>query len=678
MMVAAHPRSLLRLLSVGLGLAMVLTVLGAAPAQAAHVQPARVEGATRYHTAANIATLTFDQADVAHLVTGEDFPDALAASFGAGVAGGPILLTTAETVPQPTFDALEQLQVGTVVVFGGTAAVSPAVEEQLASAGYAVERISGINRYQTASAVAMHYGSGGRVGTLDGQRAALLATGAGFADALAAGPIAAREHFPLFLTPPDTTEVSVNRSLQQLGIDVIVLLGGEEAISSSVERFYEEQGYTVERLAGATRTQTARLLADMARSRLGWDMGLQLLARGDDYPDALAGSAHAAAHTAPILLTPSPTTLGGEAAGWLQQRCPNVTAVRALGGNEAIAQATLAGAVDMANTCAHESGIELTQTCTFSAAGFQIAVPYPEGWHTNSTEPTPDGQSVPPCRVFHHEPFDLPRANELTAYGLLLSVERTSLDDIIDADSPMDEVLSERMTTVAGRRAHVAELRALEDGLSGPAGSRLYRYAVDLGGTRTLIARTHEVADLRYAFNKRVLDVVMGALTLTSDESLSPVGEPRTAAYTSPDFPSQTADVRYLTDVRAAAHNGFNRVVFEFAGAEEPPPFALQFVSPPILADPSGLPVDVAGEAFLEFTATSASGVDRTGDQPRITYDGPERVAVADGAVVQEVVQTGDFENVMTWVLGLDQLNPYSFTVLEDPVRIVVDVHAAS
>ena len=530
-------------------LAMVVTLLSAVPAAAEHVTPARVEGETRYGTAANIASLTFEGADVAHLVTGETFPDALAASFAAGASDGPILLTTADEVPQPTWDALDELDVTTVVLVGGTDAISSEVENEVRDEGYRTDRITGVNRYQTASAVAMRYGVSGQVGTIDGDRVAMLASGADFPDALAAGPIAANMQFPLFLTPPDDTEVSVNTALEQLHIDVILLIGGDAAVSSSVERYYDDRGYTVERVAGANRAATARVLADMARSRLGWDMELQLLARGDDFPDALAGSIHGAATTSPILLASSPTTLGTETARWLRNNCPQVEAVRAFGGAEAITAGTLAEAVGAANTCEHPSGVQLTQACTFDAAGFEIDVAYPEGWHTNSTEPTPDGNAVPQCRVFHHEPFDLPRSTELTAYDLLLGVDRVDFDHVVDADDPMHEVLSEYTTTVGDRRASVAERRALEDGLTGPEGSRHYRYAVDLGGERTLIVRTHEVADLDYSRNKQILHIVMDALELQSDEGVSPVGEPRTDAYEPSDFPDQFGDVRYLTSV---------------------------------------------------------------------------------------------------------------------------------
>ena len=153
-------------------------------------------------------------------------------------------------------------------------------------------------------------------------------------------------------------------------------------------------------------------------------------------------------------------------------------------------------------------GLALAQACTFTGDGLEVEVPYPEGWHTNSTEPTDDGSAMPPCRVFHHEPFELPRVNELTGYDFFVRMEHVPFARVAGSDDPMHEILRDEETQVDGRDAVVRELRATEDGLSGPRGARHYLYAVDLGGGRTLVAVTYEVADLDYERNREVLDAV--------------------------------------------------------------------------------------------------------------------------------------------------------------------------
>jgi hypothetical protein len=65
-----------------------------------------------------------------------------------------------------------------------------------------------------------------------------------------------------------------------------------------------------------------------------------------------------------------------------------------------------------------------------------------------------------------------------------------------------------------------------------------------------------------------------------------------------------------------------------------------------------------------------ASGVDLSGDSPRETYTGPNRLRV-DRAIV-EVVRTGDFEANLTWVLGLRSELPYRVETAGSTLSIVV------
>lgn len=347
-------------------LALGLALLGAAApasAQAADA-PDRISGHSRFHTAANIATRAFDEAEVAHITSGTRSPDALAGSFAAGSVDGPLLLSTRDGLPRPTRDALAELDVEEVRIIGGTGVVGETVADELADAGYATDRISGVNRFQTASSVAMRYGEQ-QVGTIDGQRTAIMATGGHFADALAAGPIAANAHLPLLLTPSDRPEVSVTTSLDQLDIDRIMLLGGPQAISADVEQFYREQGYDVQRIGGPTLMDTAGLIADTAISELGFSAEQVLLARGNAYPDALAASIYGATNGAPVVLSATSSELSAPTGAWLTSHCPDVASVTALGGTNAISQPVRTQAVDAGNACAEvtaeETAVALTR-----------------------------------------------------------------------------------------------------------------------------------------------------------------------------------------------------------------------------------------------------------------------------------------------------------------------------
>ncbi|HEX2575345.1 MAG TPA: hypothetical protein VHK88_03290, partial [Aquihabitans sp.] len=116
------------------------------------------------------------------------------------------------------------------------------------------------------------------------------------------------------------------------------------------------------------------------------------------------------------------------------------------------------------------------------------------------------------------------------------------------------------------------------------------------------------------------------------------------------------------------------RVVFEFAGGTAPG-YRVGWVDGPVTADGSGKEVEVSGEAHLELRFTPASGVDMATGSP--VYRGPDRVPVEGRAVVlTDLVRTGDFEAVLTWVAGAQGEAPFRVTTLDGPVRVVVDLHA--
>jgi hypothetical protein len=136
--------------------------------------------------------------------------------------------------------------------------------------------------------------------------------------------------------------------------------------------------------------------------------------------------------------------------------------------------------------------------------------------------------------------------------------------------------------------------------------------------------------------------------------------------------PPQGSGTALLGAVRVAPHPGFERIVFEFTGTARPG-YRIRWVDGPILADGSGEPVEVAGEANLEMVFEPASGVDMTDGKP--TYTGPDRIPVAQQTrLVTDLVRTGDFENVLTWVAGTMRRAPFRVLSLTDPARLAIDI----
>jgi hypothetical protein len=142
-----------------------------------------------------------------------------------------------------------------------------------------------------------------------------------------------------------------------------------------------------------------------------------------------------------------------------------------------------------------------------------------------------------------------------------------------------------------------------------------------------------------------------------------------------------------LTGVSVQDMGTFDRVTFTFRTSiciDEPctpPPVNPQpvitraeYVARPVLADPSGMEVAVEGDAVLQLVMSNASGVDLSVNPPETTYTGPTRIR-ADAPNVIEVVETGDFESVLSWAIGVRSgAGGGTAQVLTSPTRVVVDI----
>jgi hypothetical protein len=164
-----------------------------------------------------------------------------------------------------------------------------------------------------------------------------------------------------------------------------------------------------------------------------------------------------------------------------------------------------------------------------------------------------------------------------------------------------------------------------------------------------------------------------GATQEPDEDGPSLIGPPTTDEVNFDDFPFGGGPVALLTDVRVAGQSGFDRIVLEFDG-EQMPSYRVTYATPPITQDGSGEEMDVDGQAFLELRLSPASGVDLSGPEFRMVYEGPERFRPSDTAVLVEFVRTGDFEAHLSWVAGLRERAPFAVAHLENPLRLVVDV----
>ena len=167
----------------------------------------------------------------------------------------------------------------------------------------------------------------------------------------------------------------------------------------------------------------------------------------------------------------------------------------------------------------------------------------------------------------------------------------------------------------------------------------------------------------------------------TSDES--PTGAEPTATPTpadaAPPFPDgtgrQTGDYggrRYdllLTDVRAASHDGYDRVVLELKGTGTPG-WVANYVDEPV-KDASGDRADIEADSYLDVYAR---GTTFDVEHPERPYPGPRLVRVDDGRVTGVYV-VGWFEGDTQVLIGMDgEAVPFRVFTLRDPARLVIDV----
>ena len=178
---------------------------------------------------------TFGTSTTAIVVTTASPCDAAAGNYVAGVLKAPVLYTAPGNLPAPTASALATLHVQSVLVLGGTLAVSDAVVNQLKGTGYAVTRIAGSDVWLPLA-------------TLD--------------------------------------------ALHALGIRHVLILGGPLAVPSSVDSSLSSLsslGITSERLAGTDVLSTAVVVAGRDD---GFDRDHRLHPRRDRPDDQCRRSGH--------------------------------------------------------------------------------------------------------------------------------------------------------------------------------------------------------------------------------------------------------------------------------------------------------------------------------------------------------------------------------------------------
>jgi len=160
--------------------------------------------------------------------------------------------------------------------------------------------------------------------------------------------------------------------------------------------------------------------------------------------------------------------------------------------------------------------------------------------------------------------------------------------------------------------------------------------------------------------------LVLGACSSDDDDD---VAAETTTTRDAAGSPSTTADDTSTTTVPATTTTTAecaDIIRFEFTTAV--PGFSIDYQPGPIVADGSGDPVEIAGDAYLvirfepAYTFNFETSVE--------TYTGPNEFVPSGQVYVAELEKTGDFEAVMTWVAGVSAETAVDATV--DGTALVV------
>jgi putative cell wall-binding protein len=294
-----------------------------------------IEGTDRYATAIEFSKQGFNSgADSVVIASGTNWPDALGGAGLAGAAKGPILLVPpGSTLPKNVSDEIKRLGATRAYVLGGTAAVSSQTAEALEELpGVTVRRIAGQTRYDTAAAIASETVSLLGAGW-DGN--VFLASGANYADALAASAVSASLGRPILLTEPSRLTDQTRRTMVALGTRKAIVLGGEGAVSLDVETALQDNTQILStRWAGEDRYATAIDVA-MRASEQGMSFNNVAIASGQSFADALAGGPMQAQSRSIMLLNPN-RGLDARVRALLLKRLAYIGKPRILGGDQAI------------------------------------------------------------------------------------------------------------------------------------------------------------------------------------------------------------------------------------------------------------------------------------------------------------------------------------------------------
>jgi YVTN family beta-propeller protein len=230
----------------------------------------------------------------------------------------------------------------------------------------AVSRIGGVDRYAVSAGIS--------AGTFaPGVASVYIASGENFPDALSASAAAGVKKSPVLLVTRDSIPTVVAAELRRLKPGNIVVMGGTNTVSDALAAALTAYAPTT-RLGGADRYAVS---AALSAREFGVGVAVAYIASGQNFPDALSGSAAAGHLNGPVLLVTKdgvPSTVATE----LERLHPRKIVV--LGGPNSVSDATLTEVV--AHTPAGTPAARLAGADRYAVSAAVSADTYPTGAST--------------------------------------------------------------------------------------------------------------------------------------------------------------------------------------------------------------------------------------------------------------------------------------------------------
>ena len=285
----------------------------------------KLAGADRYETGAAIAGETYPGgASEVIIVTGQKFPDALAANAYAGLIDAPVLLSRLNELPSATEQLLRSWK-GTIkhitIIGGGFSDQTLAgIKAAAGLSNSAISTIAGENRYKTAELIcgsglgeSPEGGAAVPAGGTFSRDVVIIAKGGVPADALSVAPWSHRLRIPILLAHGLKLDASTEAYVRKFG--KVILLGDVEescacgrpvltrlqgtdryATSSMVAEYFIKEcqsGLFAERFKSSAKAASA----GPGYNKLAFADG-----RNTNFPDALAGGMLQSLYGAPVIL----------------------------------------------------------------------------------------------------------------------------------------------------------------------------------------------------------------------------------------------------------------------------------------------------------------------------------------------------------------------------------------